>query len=192
MKFSEVDLSAIGQEVQLVGGIWAGNGKAFLFYFPEYGEESQEPISVEMTQEDWQALLRQSDLVETEVLAKSESGDIVKAVIRKCQRSIDQQATWNVYRRDGYRCRYCGADKLPLTVDHLVLWEAGGPTIESNLVSACRKCNKTRGRLPYEEWLRHPFYRAVSRQLSLDQREANVALASTLAAIPRMFHVRSR
>jgi hypothetical protein len=191
MKFSEIDLRSIGNGVHLAGGIWAGEGRAYLLYFPEYGREF-EPVAVEMDGEDWKALLRQSDLVETEVLAKAEDGTTVKAIVRKCQRTIDQQVGWNVFRRDGFRCRYCGTGDRPLTVDHLVLWEEGGPSTEANLLSSCRKCNKTRGRLGYAEWLRHPRYLDLSRALDEATRGANERLVETLAAIPRMLHVRSR
>ena len=60
---------------------------------------------------------------------------LYKAVIRKCQRNIEQGVSWNVFRRDGYACRYCGNKEVPLTVDHLVLWEESGPSTEANLVS---------------------------------------------------------
>jgi hypothetical protein len=191
MKFSDLNVSAVGHSVMLVGGIWAGDGHAYLCYFPEYGREF-DPVTVEMNAKDWEALLRQSDLVETEVLAKAEDGSTVKAVIRKCQRAIDGQVQWAVWRRDGFRCCYCGRDDVPLTVDHLVLWEEGGPSTEDNLVSACKKCNKTRGRTQYLDWLHHPYYMRVSAGLSADVRKANVLLADTLADIPRMVHVRSR
>ena len=112
--------------------------------------------------------------------------------MRKCERAVDQNVTWAVFRRDHYTCRYCGNDKVPLTVDHLVLWEDGGPTIEANLVAACRKCNKTRGRTPYEQWMQHPFYQKVANKLSAEQRAANWALCDGLKAIPRVHHVKSR
>ena len=191
MKFSEFDLKNVGHEVQLVGGIWAGCGRAFLCYFPEYGAEFK-PVALEMNGDDWKALLRQSDLVETEVLAKAQDGSIVKAVIRKCERNIEQGVQWAVFRRDGYACRYCGRSDVPLTVDHLVLWEDGGPSVESNLVAADKRCNKTRGRLSYASWLAHPYYQRVSQALTESQREVNRRLLETLAAIPRMTHVRSR
>ena len=189
--FKEFDLKAVGQEVQLVGGIWAGDDRAFLCYFPEYGQEFN-PVALDMDDEAWKALLRQSDLVETEVLSKADDGTLYKAVVRKCQRTVEQGITWNVFRRDGYRCRYCGNDQVPLTVDHLVLWEDGGPSIEPNLVSACRKCNKVRGRTKYAAWLRHRHYLDVSRKLTPEVRAANEMLVTTLVDIPLVVTLRSR
>ena len=191
MKFSDLDLRSVGQEVQLVGGIWAGCGRAFLCYFPEYGQEF-EPVALEMNGDDWKALLRQSDLVETEVLAKAQDGSVVKAVIRKCERNIEQGVQWSVFKRAQYRCQYCGRDDVPLTVDHLVTYEDGGPSVLENLLAVCRKDNKRRGRMAYAEWLDSPYYREVSKGLTPEQREHNRALVATLDSIPRMVHVRSR
>jgi len=191
MKFSDIKLDTIGQEVQLVGGVWAGNGQAYLFYFPEYGQEF-EATPIAMTLADWQTLIKQSDAVETEVLTRNENGELVKIVARKCERIVNQDVTWSVFRRDHFACRYCGNDKVPLTVDHLVLWENGGPTIEANLVTACRKCNKARGRTPYVEWLQHPHYRKVSKNLTPQGHVQNTMLLDTLDAIPRVAHVKSR
>jgi len=192
MKFSDLDLRKIGNTVQLVGAIWAGEGKAFVLRFPEYANEPTELLEVELTHEDWKTLLRQSDVVETEVLSKTENGELFKAIVRKCERSVAQQVTWNVYRRDGFRCRYCATDKVPLTVDHVILWEDGGPSIEENLVASCRKCNKIRGETPYADWMQHPYYLDVYRKLTPDARYQNEMLVNRLATIPRVVNVRAR
>jgi hypothetical protein len=191
MKFSNINISRIGHDLTLVGGIWAGDEEGYLCFFPEFAETNGGMLyDVQMTPEDWKALLRQSDLVETEVMAQAEDGKLYKTVIRKCQRNISQNVSWEVYRRDGFRCRYCGNDQVPLTVDHLVLWEDGGPSIEGNLVAACRKCNKTRGNTPYVKWLKTWRYLKVSANLTPEVREANDALVETLDAIPRLVHKR--
>lgn len=54
-----------------------------------------------------------------------------------------------VLRRDGFRCRYCGA-KAPdvqLHVDHVVPRARGGSSDVANLVTACRQCNLGKGTL---------------------------------------------
>jgi len=190
MEFKDIDIKTIGHEVLLVGGVWAGNGQTFVCLFPEAREQEGDPQVLDMSRDDWAALLRQSDLMETEVLAKAEDGKLYKAIARKCQRNIDQGTSWNVFRRDGYACRYCGNDKIPLTVDHLVLWEEGGPSLEENLLSCCRKCNKTRGNTQYADWLKHPFYVKKSGNLTPEVRAANEAILGTLDAIPR--HIKKR
>ena len=87
---------------------------------------------------------------------------------------------------------HCGTEKLPLTVDHLVRWEDGGPTIEENLVAACRKCNKVRGDTAYAAWLRHPYYVEVSQKVSYAYQELNWRIADTLVNIPRNPVVKDR
>jgi 5-methylcytosine-specific restriction endonuclease McrA len=52
----------------------------------------------------------------------------------------DQDLRWRVFKRDGYRCRACGAD-VDLTVDHIVPVIHGGSNTESNLQTLCRTCN---------------------------------------------------
>jgi 5-methylcytosine-specific restriction endonuclease McrA len=79
-----------------------------------------------------------------------------------------------------------------MSVDHLVLWEEGGPTIEVNLITACKKCNKVRGNTSYAEWLKHPRYKNVSAKLKPEVRAANEALLATLDAIPKMVSKRTR
>ncbi len=48
-----------------------------------------------------------------------------------------------------YRCGYCLTSErlsgIPLTLDHLIPWAAGGLTVESNLWMACRPCNEFKG-----------------------------------------------
>ncbi|MCH9686784.1 MAG: HNH endonuclease [Deltaproteobacteria bacterium] len=59
----------------------------------------------------------------------------------------------NVYLRDGYRCQYCGDAfaAADLTLDHVVPRCQGGKTSWSNVVAACVRCNRRKGReLPDE------------------------------------------
>lgn len=57
--------------------------------------------------------------------------------------SISPRLRFEVLRRDGYRCRYCGvnADTAVIVVDHVVPAALGGKTEASNLVAACQPCN---------------------------------------------------
>lgn len=186
----------VGHEIGMAGIIMEGEGQAWVIPFPECLEALNELEDInwpdEFTREDWDALVKQMDMVETEMTTKNESGELVKIMLRKCQRNIEAQVSWAVFRRDGYRCRYCGRDDVPLTVDHLVLWEQSGPSIEANLVSACKKCNKKRGRMEYADWLRSDRYQEVSARLSPAVRQANLDLVGKLDAIPRLQHQRSR
>ena len=53
----------------------------------------------------------------------------------------------NVYIRDDYRCQYCGERfaAADLTLDHVVPRVAGGKTSWTNVVAACRPCNRRKG-----------------------------------------------
>lgn len=190
-KLSDLNIRAFGNTIQMTGAIYSGEGKTYLAYFPNEREDS--PVeALEMGSPEWEQLLRQTDTMETEVLQKAADGTVTKAIVRKSQRNIDQAISWRVFKRDGYKCRYCANDSAPMTVDHLVLWEEGGPSTEANLLSACRKCNKTRGNTQYSDWLKSPFYGKVSRALDEATRRSNEVLLTTLDKIPKLVHTRSR
>lgn len=58
--------------------------------------------------------------------------------------TVTKRTRFEVLRRDGHRCRYCGRnvdDGATLTVDHVVPTALGGSDDPSNLVAACRDCN---------------------------------------------------
>jgi 5-methylcytosine-specific restriction endonuclease McrA len=56
-----------------------------------------------------------------------------------------------IFRRDGYRCQYCGAVTTHLTLDHVHPKRRGGDYAWENLVSACPRCNRAKGgRTPQE------------------------------------------
>lgn len=46
----------------------------------------------------------------------------------------------NIFKRDGFRCGYCGSAK-DLTIDHIIPKSKGGKSTWENLVSACTSCN---------------------------------------------------
>lgn len=61
---------------------------------------------------------------------------------------IRQEKRLAIYLRDGLACVYCGdsAEKgATLTLDHLTCHSNGGSNHESNLVTACMRCNSSRG-----------------------------------------------
>jgi len=51
----------------------------------------------------------------------------------------------NVIVRDGFKCAYCGNDKVRLTIDHIIPKSRGGQTDFENCVSSCRPCNNRKG-----------------------------------------------
>lgn len=51
---------------------------------------------------------------------------------------------FDVFKRDGFRCRYCGIsadDGAILHADHVIPQSKGGPTTLENLATACFECN---------------------------------------------------
>lgn len=58
--------------------------------------------------------------------------------------AVSKRTRYEVLRRDGHRCRYCGtsADEgATLTVDHVIPVALGGSDNPDNLVAACKDCN---------------------------------------------------
>ena len=71
-----------------------------------------------------------------------------------------------LYLRDGLACCYCGdgiEDGIRLTLDHLTPYSQGGNNEAGNLVTACLKCNSSRGA---RDW--HEFAAAVATYLDGD------------------------
>ncbi len=186
-------LLSVGNTSGLAAIVIASETWARVIPFPGAPKPMPALESLELSQEQWLQVLRQMDIQEVEVLARmGADGVLGKIVLRKSQRQIDQNMQWRIYRRDGYRCRYCGADDVPLTVDHLITWEEGGPSVPENMVAACRRCNKARGPLDYGPWLRSNRYHEISRRLTPETRAANEALLSALQSIELRIHVHSR
>lgn len=182
ISLSDIPLLDIGNEIQLYGSIYTGKGKVYLVPLPDEEASDLETLETRvlvMDQADTQKFLEQSDNVDIQ--------GVGKAILRKSTRRIDSMISWHVYARDGYVCRYCGR-RGPLTVDHVILWEDGGATVEDNLISSCRRCNKLRGNKGYEDWLASADYAAVSKNLGPSERIANhlvVQMLPKLRALPK-------
>lgn len=196
LKLSDLNILAVGNTIQMAGAVYSDADKTYLVMFPDEHDAIGKPtVLLNLSPTDWQTFLQQTDHLEVEMLAPDQDGKMVKAIVRKSQRQIDQGVSWTVYKRDGFRCRYCGQEAgvggMALTVDHLVLWEDGGPSIPENLVAACRKCNKSRGNMKYDDWLKSDYYRKISRNLIGFAADQNEKVADKLHLIPRQ-KVRSR
>lgn len=62
---------------------------------------------------------------------------------------IRQDKRLAIYLRDGCACVWCGAaveQGAQLTLDHVVPHVKGGSNLETNLVTACIRCNSSRGK----------------------------------------------
>lgn len=184
-----LNLLEFGDTIQIAGIIMNSSDKSYLIPLPN--DEILDITTLPLNSEEWKIFLRQTDILEVEVLADDGDG-LKKAILRKSARQVDAGVTWRVYKRDEYKCRYCGKDDLPLTIDHLVLWEDGGPTIEENLLSSCKKCNKKRGNMSYADWLESDRYKKVSVNLDETIKMMNRDILYTLKDIPRRVHITTR
>lgn len=68
------------------------------------------------------------------------------------RKAVSARLRFEVFRRDGFRCVYCGATPMQkvLRADHVVPVAEGGPSTAANLVTACHDCNAGKGKEPLE------------------------------------------
>jgi hypothetical protein len=189
INIEDINLLEIGNTLEIIGVVYGGNdtGAELCVYLPdEVMMEDESDIEVLLPSlEEWQQIVRQSDLKEIEGMDKGK-----KIILRKSTRQIETKIMWEVYRRDEYTCRYCGANDRPLTVDHIVLWEDMGPSIPLNLISSCKKCNNKRGNMQYEDWLWNPQYLSQIPKIPVNLLALN-ALALTYIPEIKENHLRT-
>lgn len=73
-----------------------------------------------------------------------------------------------IYLRDEFHCVYCNvnlhaADPFQITLDHVRARNNGGNNHESNLITACRSCNSSRGDRKIAEWADVATRKAIRR-----------------------------
>lgn len=88
------------------------------------------------------------------------------------QKWIRNERRLALYLRDGLACCYCGSaveDGVRLTLDHLLPHSHGGDNSNSNLVTACLKCNSARGN---RDW--QGFAATVAQYLNHDITAADI------------------
>lgn len=149
--YNKDELLKYGDKLEISGMLLANGQEGELILFPE---ANRVPIEIiQPTHEEWKELLYQLDTLGVQGLNK--------VILRKSQRNIEQTVSWNVFRRDNYTCQYCAKNDVPMTIDHIVRWELMGATVEANLISSCKKCNKTRGDMEFPEWLVDTYFEGV-------------------------------
>jgi 5-methylcytosine-specific restriction endonuclease McrA len=61
---------------------------------------------------------------------------------------VRQALRWQLFKRDHFRCRYCGASPgtrdTVLVIDHVIPVKNGGSSTIDNLVTACERCNQSK------------------------------------------------
>jgi len=82
----------------------------------------------------------------------------------------------NIFKRDGYKCVYCGeGQKSVLTIDHVYPQSKGGPNTWTNLVTACKKCNNEKDNLTLQEY---------GKEIPQPQRPHYLMLMKSVTDIP--------
>ncbi len=184
--FAEIPLLSFGNDITVRGVVMhnVNSDSDLLIYLPNEKASDLESF-IEMGTEQWFELTQQLDTLQIETLPG--------VIVSKGRRQLDQKICWEVYRRDKFKCRYCGINNVPLTVDHIITWETGGATHVDNLLTCCRKCNRKRGNLDYGSWLQHKFYlEKSSKYLSEKERSENEKIIHNLSSLPRVNKIRTR
>jgi 5-methylcytosine-specific restriction endonuclease McrA len=72
----------------------------------------------------------------------------------------------------GRKCAYCGAENVPLEIEHITPKSRGGSDRVSNLTLACRSCNEAKGKKTAEEF-GHPEVQAKAEAPLKDAAAVN-------------------
>jgi hypothetical protein len=184
LRFEDIPVLRWGNEIVIKGLVMEDSQNGDIVVMLPNEKANPSVSVVEPSVQEWYELQDQLDKCNVE----GEGG----AILRKGQRQLDQKICWQVYRRDKYKCRYCGINNVPLTVDHIKTWETGGATHPKNLLTCCKKCNRKRGNLDYGSWLQHKYYLEKSKYLTQKEIDANEAIVRELNNMPVMAKPRSR
>lgn len=70
-----------------------------------------------------------------------------RGVVATKRKSLSKKTRFEVFKRDGFKCQYCGAHppSVLLHVDHIKPVADGGKNDEDNLITACESCNLGKG-----------------------------------------------
>ena len=68
----------------------------------------------------------------------------LRHMIKRPRQSV-KLSKQEIFRRDQFKCQYCGQKSKELTVDHVLPQHMGGESTWSNLVTACTSCNHKKG-----------------------------------------------
>lgn len=73
--------------------------------------------------------------------------EIWDALCRVERGKVSNKMRFAIYKRDGYRCRYCRRSEKTdyLEIDHIKPIAKGGKSTYDNLQTLCRRCNKIKG-----------------------------------------------
>ena len=76
-------------------------------------------------------------------ISNKDEKDIDIRVIRK---TISEELRNKIFKRDNYKCKFCGDTNIVnLVIDHIIPFSKGGTTELNNLQTLCKKCNRKKG-----------------------------------------------
>lgn len=105
--------------------------------------------------------------------------------------SVSKRTRFEVFKRDGFRCIYCGRTppQAILEIDHVIPRSKGGPDDMVNLATSCFDCNRGKSDVSLTSvspQLAEVMDRAIERR---DQVEAyNQFLLDARAAVEKQIH----
>lgn len=68
---------------------------------------------------------------------------------------LTEGSIYSIYRLQRGRCKYCGVRlRQRYAIDHVMPMSRGGANTPENIVVACIRCDKRKGRRTPEEWLK--------------------------------------
>lgn len=101
--------------------------------------------------------------------------------------ALGKRIRFEIFKRDGFRCRYCGADpvKSVLEVDHVIAVANGGTNDPANLVTSCQACNSGKSDVPLESRKYEPAVDSAALREHTEQIREYLALQKELAEAQR-------
>lgn len=95
--------------------------------------------------------------------------------IKQMRKRLTESAKKQIFIRDKFECQYCGS-KEDLEIDHIIPLSQGGNNEDSNLITACHRCNSLKGDKKLKDFLENnreiKFLDRVSKILdTLEEKE---------------------
>lgn len=81
------------------------------------------------------------------------------------KRSAKHKFRQQIFDAWEHQCAYCG--DLADTLDHVKPRHKGGATVTTNLVPACRPCNRNKGSEEWQQWFNQQDFYLLDRKLAV-------------------------
>jgi 5-methylcytosine-specific restriction endonuclease McrA len=81
------------------------------------------------------------------------------------KRSAKHKFRQQIFEAWQHQCAYCG--DLADTLDHVKPRHKGGATVTTNLVPACRPCNRNKGSEEWQQWFNQQDSYLLNRELAV-------------------------